>query len=434
MKQTTLEPFTHKETSKQPPSMHRGSFSRVRLDRMHATLSRHMEESRLPGLVALIYHRGHEHVNAIGSFGFDSKIPMQRNTIFRLASMTKPITAVGAMILVEECKIRLDDPIDNWLPELKDRKVLRAIDSPLDDTVPAKRRITLRDLLTFRSGYGEIGFISPTSPLLKAMIEAQLPLITWPLTYTADEFMKKLGNLPLAHHPGERWLYHMGSEILGVLIARLSGKSLGSFLRERIFEPLGMTDTGFYVPQSELNRLPACYGINFPMVDYVPSSDGSNSVPELILLHEAHGGYFSRPPIFESGGGGLVSTVDDLLAFGKMMLNNGAFSDERILSRASIELMTADHLTPEQKAVSPFFENFWETHGWGFGLSMVTKRHDLADVPGRFGWDGAFGTSWYVDPKEELIGVFMTQRRPDELAIPPFIRDFWTSAYQLIDD
>ena len=149
--------------------------------------------------------------------------------------MTKPITAVAAMILVEECKIRLDDPIDNWLPELKDRKVLRKIDSPLDDAVPARRRITLRDLLTFRSGYGEIGLISPTSPLQKAMIDAQLPLSTWPLTFTADEFMMRLGNLPLAHHPGEQWLYHMSAEILGVLIARVSGRSLSSFLRRAHF-------------------------------------------------------------------------------------------------------------------------------------------------------------------------------------------------------
>ena len=426
MKQTMLEPCTEKMTTDS------GGFSRVRLDCMDASLKRHLDQSGLPGLVALVYHRGHEHVTALGSFGFDSKIPMQRNTIFRLASMTKPITAAGGMILVEECKIRLDDPVDNWLPELKDRKVLRTIDSPLDDTVPAKRRITLRDLFTFRSGYGEIGLISPASPLLKAMVEAQLPLMTWPLPYTADEFMKRLGKLPLAHHPGERWLYHMGSEILGVLIARVSGQSLGSFLRERIFDPLGMSDTDFHVPQSKLDRLPACYGMNFPMVGYADSSYSSE--PELVVIHEAHGGCFSQAPVFESGGGGLVSTADDLLAFGKMMLNKGEYHGERILSRLSIELMTTDHITPEQKSISPFCEDFWENHGWGFGMSMVTRRYDIAAVPGRFGWDGAFGTSFYVDPKEQLVGVFMTQRRPDVLAIPPFIRDFWTSAYQLIDD
>ena len=432
MKQSILESPGNEKTSQRAASFVSNGFSSARLDRMRATMRRHLGQNRLPGFVSLVYHRGQEYVDAVGSFAFDSEVPMKRNTIFRLASMTKPVTAVGAMILVEECRIRLDDPIDNWLPELKDRKVLRTLDSPLDDTIPVKRRITLRDLLTFQSGYGEIGFLAPTSPLMKAMFEAQLPLSTWPVAINPDEFMKRLGDLPLAHQPGERWLYHMGAEILGVLIARVSGTSLASFLRERIFEPLGMIDTGFHVPETKLDRLPTCYGTNFPMVD-VPSSPDAIG-PNLIVLDEARSGNFLRPPIFESGGGGLVSTADDLLAFGKMMLYNGVYNGERILSRPSIELMTTDHISPEQKAASPFFDNFWDTRGWGFGLSIVTKRHDLADVPGRFGWDGAFGTSWYVDPKEELIGILLVQRRPDTLAISPVTLDFWTSAYQLIND
>jgi len=394
-------------------------FSTARLARMHAALQRHVDSGRIPGLVALVYHRGREHVEAIGAMGFDSNVPIRRDTIFRLASTTKPITAVGAMILVEECKVRLDDPVDEWLPELKDRRVLRTIESPLDDTVPAKRPITLRDLLTFQSGYGEVAFLSPTCPLQQALAEARLPLSEWPFAGTPDEFMKRLGSLPLAHQPGERWLYHMSGEILGVLIARVAGKSLGAFLHERIFEPLGMTDTGFQVPEAKLDRLPACYG-----TDMVTG--------KLVVLDEARGGWAARPSAFESGAGGLVSTADDLLAFGRMMLVNGG--GQRILSRPSIELMTMDHLTPEQKAASPFFEHFWESRGWGFGLGIVTARNDLADVPGRFGWDGAFGTSWYIDPKEELVGVLMTQRRPDRLALPPVTLDFWTSAYQLIDD
>jgi len=205
-----------------------------------------------------------------------------------------------------------------------------------------------------------------------------------------------------------------------VLIARVSAKSLGAFLQERIFEPLGMTDTGFQVPEENLDRLPICYGR-----DMVTG--------KLVVLHEARGGLGARAPVFESGAGGLVSTVDDMLAFGRMMLGDGAYGGERILSPPSIELMTMDHLTPEQKAASPFFENFWDTRGWGLGLGVITARHDLGDVPGRFGWDGAFGTSWHVDPKEQLVGVLMTQRRPDRLALGPVVLDFWTSAYQLIE-
>src|SRR6185312_7065053 len=197
-------------------------FSSARLARMHETLRRHVESGGIPGLVALVHQRGREHVETIGTLALDGKVPVRRNTLFRLASTTKPITAAGAMILVEECRLRLDDPVDEWLPELRDRRVLRPI--------------TLRDLLTFRSGYGEVAFTSPTCPLQRALAEARLPLSQWPFAGTPDEFMKRLGRLPLAHQPGERWLYHMGSEILGVLISRVAGTSLGAFLRERIFE------------------------------------------------------------------------------------------------------------------------------------------------------------------------------------------------------
>jgi len=396
------------------------AFSQIRLHRMHTAMRRYVETGYTPGLVTLVYHRGREHVDAIGTMAFDSTQPVRRDTIFRLASMTKPITAVGAMILVEECKVRLDDPVDEFLPELKDRKVLRTIESPLDDTVPAKRPITLRDLLTFRAGYGEIFFLSPTCPLQRAMMEARLPLTEWLFAGTPDEFMKRLGTLPLAHQPGDRWLYHMGCEILGVLIARVSGQSLGTFLHERLFAPLGMKDTGFFVPDAKIDRLPICYG-----TDLVSGQLG--------VLDEAQGGQVARTPVFEAGAGGLVSTIDDMATFGRMMLNKGLFEGERILSRPSVELMTIDHLTPEQKATSPFFANFWDDRGWGFGLGVITGRSDLPGV-GRFGWDGAFGTSWHVDPKEEMVGVLMTQRRPDKLGIPALTLDFWTSASQLIDD
>jgi CubicO group peptidase (beta-lactamase class C family) len=405
----------------QLPTIDRGHFSPVRVERMHAALQRHVESGVLPGLVALVSHRGREHVETIGTMAFDDDTPMRRDTIFRLASMSKPVTAVAAMILVEECRLRLDDPVDEWLPELADRQVLRTLESPLDDTVPARHPIRLRDLLTFRSGYGELGFVAPTSPLLKAMMEARLTLAEWPFQVAPDEFMKRLGSLPLAHQPGERWLYHTGSEVLGVLISRVAGQSLATFLGERIFAPLGMKDTGFYVPQEQLNRLPTCYG-----TDLVTG--------ELVVLDGAGDGSYSRPPVFESGGGGLVSTVDDMLTFGQMMVAQGAYGRVRILARPTIELMTSDQLTAEQKARSPFFPNFWQNYGWGLGLGVVTARSEIANVPGRFGWDGAFGTSWYVDPKEELVGVLMTQRRPDVLDLAAFIRDFWTSAYQLIGD
>jgi CubicO group peptidase (beta-lactamase class C family) len=323
------------------------------------------------------------------------------------------------MTLVEECKLRLDDPLDDWMPELQGRRVLRTTAGPLDDTVPASRSITLRDLLTFRSGYGDFALFAPASPFQQALEAAGLSISTWPYRGTPDEFMRRLGELPLAHQPGERWLYHTSAEILGVLIARVSGRSLGTFLRERIFEPLGMTDTGFEVPEAKLDRLPTCYGRDM--------MTGS-----LVVLDEPRGLYAGSPR-FESGAGGLVSTVDDLCAFGRMLLGRCP-REARVLSRPTIELMRLDHLTPEQKALSPFFEGFWAGHGWGLGVGIVTGRAEPADVPGRFGWDGAFGTSFWMDPREGVVGVLMTQRRPDRLAMPPVVLDFWNSVYQLIDE
>jgi CubicO group peptidase (beta-lactamase class C family) len=399
-----------------------GGLGAARLARMHDTLLRHVERGRLPGLVAVIGRRGAEHVDAIGTLAFDRTEPMRRDTIFRLASVTKPITAVATMILVEECKLRLDDAVEEFLPELAHRNVLRTIDSELDDTVPAKRPITLRDLLTFRSGYGEVAFMSPTCPLQKALVEARLPLSSFTFPGTADEFMRCLGRLPLAHQPGERWLYHMSAEILGVLVARASGMSLSAFMRERIFAPLGMKDTGFTVANTQLDRVATCYQTDF-------------STGEVTVLEGARNDLLARPCTFESGAGDqLVSTADDLLAFGRMMLNGGAYGKERILSRLSVELMTTDQLTAEQKAASPFFENFWDARGWGLGVSIVTRRDDVAGVPGRFGWDGAFSTSFYVDPREDMVGILMAQCRPAALRLPPVVLDFWTSAYQAIED
>jgi CubicO group peptidase (beta-lactamase class C family) len=397
-------------------------LSPARLARMHDLLLRHVDSGRLPGLVALLSRRGVEHLDAIGSLGFDRAGSMRRDTIFRLASVTKPITAVAAMILVEECRLRLDDSVDDVLPELANRRVLRTIDSELDDTVPAKRPITVRDLLTFRSGYGEVAFLSPTGPLQRALIDARLPLSAWMFPGTPDEFMQSLGRLPLAHQPGERWLYHMSAEILGVVIARVSGMPLSAFMRERIFAPLGMDDTGFTVPEAQLDRVATCY-----------QTDVSSG--EVAVLEEARRDLLARPCVFESGGGvQFVSTADDLLAFGHMMLNRGRYGTERILSRPTVELMTTDQLTPEQKAASPFFERFWDSRGWGLGLSIVTRRDDVAGVPGRFGWDGAFSTSLYVDPREDMVGILLAQCRPGALRLPPVVLDFWTSAYQAIDD
>ena len=398
-----------------------GGFSRERLNRLHDVLASHVESGRMPGLVALVSRRGEAHVEAIGRMAFGDSRPMLRDTIFRVASITKPITAAAAMIFVEECKLRLDDPVDPWLPELADRRVLRTVESPLDDTVPANRPITPRDLLTFRAGYGAIMVWPPEYPIQNAMVDAGIsPSADLP-TMAADALMRAYGNLPLAHQPGEKWLYNSGADILGVLIARVSGKTFGAFLREQIFEPLGMKDTGFSVPAEKIGRLPIAYQTDF--------SNGGT-----IVFDEAEGGRFATPPAFESGAGGLVTTVDDYLAFCRMMLSKGAYDGGRILSRPSVELMTMNHLRPNQMADPNFTSIAGTDSGWGFGMAVLTRRDGIAGAPGQFGWNGGYGTTAYTDPKEELIGILLTQRLMESPVPPAVNQDFWTSAYQAIDD
>jgi CubicO group peptidase (beta-lactamase class C family) len=326
------------------------------------------------------------------------------------------------MILVEECKLRLDEPVDRLLPELAGRKVMKRLDGPVDDTVPANRPITLRDLLTFRLGFGVIMGPQDAHPIQKAMAEAGIvigPRSDSP--HPPDEWIRRFAGLPLMHQPGEKWMYHTGSDVLGVLIARASGQPLETFLRERIFDPLGMKDTAFSVPAKKLNRLPPAYQVN-PATGAVELYDDG-----------AGASLWARPPVFPAGGAGLVSTVDDYLAFGRMMLNQGRHGRERIVSRPSIQTMTTDQLTSEQKAASYFFPGFWDSRGWGFGVCIVTRRHELAAVPGRYGWDGGFGTTWSSDPAEEMVAILMIQRLAFPLTSGIYL-DFWTSAYQAIDD
>ncbi len=403
--------------------MSTGGLSKARLGRMHDVMAGYVERGEVPGIVTLVSRRGEVHVDAIGMKAIGGSDPIRRDTIFRITSMTKPITAVATMILAEECNLRLDEPVDRLLPELAGRKVLKRLDGPLDDTVPANRPITVRDLLTFRMGFGIIIGPPDVYPIQKAVSEQQIMTLgppKPPTPHAPDEWIRRFATLPLMHQPGEKWMYNTGSYVLGVLIARASGQPLETFFRERIFEPLCMKDTGFSVPAAKLDRLARCYQVN-------PETGA------LELHDDVDDSQWSRPPAFPDAGAGLVSTIDDYLAFGQMMLNKGKHGSERILSRLSVEAMTTDQLTPEQKAVSGFFPGYWDSRGWGFGVSMVTRRDDVAAVPGRYGWDGGYGTSWSSDPKEDMVAILMTQRLAFPLSSGIYL-DFWTSAYQTIDD
>ncbi len=397
--------------------MSSAGLSKSRLERLHRVLSGHVERREVPGLVALVSRHDDLHVETLGTMSLGNPAPMRRDAIFRIASLTKPITAVAAMMLVEECTLRLDESIEAWLPELANRRVLKSIASQLDETVPAERAITVRDLLTSRMGFGSVMAMPDTYPIQKAIRDYRIGGDGPPLPAHApgtEEWLRKLGSLPWMAQPGEQWLYHVSADVLGVLVSRASGQSLGAFMRERIFDPLGMRDTAFHVPSEKLARLPVSYGLNRHTGTLDVYDDVANSA------------WRSEPP-FESGGGGLVSTIDDYHAFSRMLLNKGRHGGEQLLSRATVELMTSDQLTPAQRTAG---EAFFGAHGsWGFGMAVDVRRSEIFHSPGRFGWDGGLGTSAYTDPVEGMIGILFTQRMMDSPEPPKIFTDFWTLAY-----
>lgn len=403
--------------------MRDGGLSAQRLKRLHDVMTGYVERGEVPGLVTLVARRGEGHIDAIGAMAAGSEEPMRRDTIFRISSMTKPITAAAAMILVEECVLRLDEPVNRLLPELANRQVLTRPDADLDDTVPAHRPITVRDLLTFTMGLGIVAAQPGTVPIADALAELELGQGTpSPMTPPApDQWIGRLGSLPLMYQPGERWMYNTGSDVLGVLIERATGQPFETFLQERIFTPLGMTDTGFHVPLDHLGRFATSYVID-------PGSGAA------VVYDEPATGQWSRLPSFPSGGGGLVSTAEDFLAFADMLREKGVSRGERILSRPTVEFMTADQLTPEQKAASGLVPGFFRVHGWGFGVAVVTERTEVAKSVGTYGWDGGMGTSWYNDPAEDLTMILMTQQAWASPIPPRLFQDFWTATYQAIAD
>lgn len=394
-------------------------FSAPGLDRMERVLRADVP-GEVPGYVYALHRKGETVIRAHGTFEANGAgAAMAEDVIFRIASITKPVTAAAAMMLVEDGVLTLDGPIDPFLPELANRKVLKRIDGPLDDTEPAKRPISLRDLLTMRMGLGAIMVWPSAYPIQHAMDERKVSPGPVLFSGSSDDYMKGLGELPLAHQPGEEWLYDTGLNVAGILIARASGKKLSAFMEERVFAPLGMKDTGFYVPGEKQHRMPVCYAKD--------QATGAFNV-----FDPSGGSGFLTPPAHEAGNGGLVSTVPDFLTFMRMLHGFGEVDGRRVLSRPTVELMRTDAIAPAHKAAQPFF--FGEGGGWGLGMSVATKKTASFNNAGRFGWDGGFGTSAYSDPVEDLTGVLFTQRTMDSPVAPKVFNDFWTQAYAAIGD
>jgi len=384
------------------------------LARLHDSMAADVVAGLLPGLVTLVACGDDVHVDTIGTPSFADDAPLARDAIFRIASLTKPITAVATMSLVEEGLLRLEEPIDELVPELADRRVLRAIDAELDDTVPANRPITLEDLLSFRFGFGSVMAPPDSYPIQRAEAELGLQSIggpPWPpVAHDVDGWIGALGSLPLMSQPGEQWLYNTAAQVLGVLLARACGQDLESVLRERIFEPLGMVDTGFTVAAEQLSRLTTFYR---------PDPETG----ELSVLDDAVHSWWSAPPSFPDASGWLVSTIDDYWSFVSMLSAGGTGQGERILSPATVALMTTDRLTSSQRDASALF--LGEHGGWGLGLEVPAGGSSDQPLPCGIGWDGGTGTTWRSNPGSGVTGILFTQRAATSPAPPPVVEDFW---------
>jgi len=348
----------------------------------------------LSGFVTLIWRKGEiVQLNTLGHRDIAGGKPMTRDTLFRIASMTKPITSIAALMLMEEGKLRLDDPITKWAPEFKDMKVLKSATGPLDEVYDAPREITIDDLMTHRSGLA-YGFTS-VGPIAYAY-EAELgsPLVT---TLEPDEWMARLAKLPLSYPPGERFHYSHATDVLGFLIGRIEGKPFYDVLQERIFGPLGMVDTDFWCPPEKRERMAKLYRIN----------------AETNQIEDASLPQVDARPAFCGGGGGLISTLDDYLIFARLMLNKGELNGVRLITPETHALMTANRLTPEQREIPFMGIPFWLGQGFGLGVSVITDPEKQAWMgagsEGAFGWPGAFGTWWQADPAEEMVLIYLIQ-------------------------
>jgi CubicO group peptidase (beta-lactamase class C family) len=395
-----------------------GGFSSERLGRLTGAMQAHVDAGAVAGVVTLVHRRDETvHSDVLGWQDEEAKIPMRRDTLFRVASMTKPIVSVAALMLVEEGKLRLGEPVDKFLPELAKRKVLRTPGSALTDVEDAVRPITLKDLLLHRAGIPYL--LTAEGPMAEAIKEFNALVL--PGDYTMDDWIARLGALPLVYQPGLRWHYGMSTDVLGVLIQRASGMSFPDYLRTRIFEPLGMVDTSFWVPDDKLHR-------------FGPAYTPDPKTGKRIVQDHPSTSRWRNLKSFPSGGAGLVSTADDYLKFAKMILGRGKTGDTRLLSRKTWEMMTLDHLTPAERATPFLGLPFWTSMGFGLGLSIADNptSQDWLGSPGRLGWPGAYGTWWVADPKEDLIALMMIQLYFG--AGGTMRTDCETAIYQAIDD
>lgn len=375
---------------------------------VESVVSGHVAADRVPGAAWWVARGGEVARGAAGVHTPGRPDRVRPDTVFRIASTTKPVVAVAALSLVDDGRLRLDDPVDPLLPELADRVVLVDPADPASGTVPSERAVTVRDVLTLRLGLG-LDFTVPwPSPTVAAMAEAGLPAgPPAPQAMPApDEWLRRLATVPLAYRPGERWLYHTGSSVLGVLVARAAGHPLPEVLAERVLGPLGMSDTGFGVPDEARGRL----GPHWT----TPGEGGSREV------YDPPGGQWARPPAFADGGDGLVSTVDDLAALAGMLAAGGRAADgTRVLAEETVRAMTTDQAGPVDD----------EGGGWGLGIGVRRADEPGGRHAGSYGWDGGLGSTWWTDPVSGTTAVLLTNQMWSSPEPPALFRDFRAVAF-----
>jgi CubicO group peptidase (beta-lactamase class C family) len=373
-------------------------------DRVRAAAEAHVGDTRVPGLVALVASGDDVVVEVLGTLSVGGEA-VRRDSLFRIASTTKPITAAATLAVIEEGLVGLDEPVDRLLPELAGRRVLRRMDGPLEETVPAERAITTRDLLTFTNGFGMVtemfGAGAPW-PVVEASRKLNLSTIGPPepdVQPDPDTWIAGFGSLPLLAQPGQRWMYNTGASVLGVLVARATGQPFADVLRTRLFEPLGMGNTAFWT--AETDRLATAYA----------------GRPDGLVVWDEPDGQWSRRPAFSDGAADLISTADDVLAFSRMLLAGG----DSVLSADAVRAMTSDQLTAGQKAHGGLGPGFFTRKSWGYCQAVYDG--------GAFGWNGGLGTSWIADPARDLTIIVMTQKLFESAELPPAHRDIRAAVY-----
>ncbi len=412
--------------------------SSARLERIGKWMRDHVDNERLAGASVLV-NRGGENVyfESAGWLDLESRRPIAADSIFRIYSMTKPITTFAAMMLYEENAFQLDDPIARFLPEFEHMQVLVGGDEDNPQLEPARSLITMRQLMTHTSGLTyDFLMASPVDALYRkhgitfANVDGSLA-----------DVVKRLAEMPLLFQPGTRWNYGFSTDVLGRVVEAISGLPLDRFFRERIFEPLGMNDTAFWVDESRLERFAAMYASSSrplpPPIGPEPKELPPEQTGGLALNDPAAGGRFTSPDQLPSGGGGLTSTTLDYLRFCRMLRNGGVLDGERLLGRKTLEFMHTNHLPGTLADMGmPRFNNSHMGAGMGFGLGFAVTldpaRAQTMGSPGEYFWTGMANTQFWIDPVEDLFVIQMAQLVPSTLV--PMRRELRTLVYQAITD